>query len=88
MGLSCVFVVHTIISVLQQRIPVLQKWPLKREEALMTGGLVKRLVIVALLLAAGGCEFLKKHVRISTDEHSPFSEEKANPDAADSRQAN
>jgi hypothetical protein len=54
----------------------------------MTGGLVKRLVIVALLLAAGGCEFLKKHVRISTDEHSPFSEEKANPDAADSRQAN
>ena len=35
----------------------------------------KRLAIVALLLATGGCEFLKNHVRISSDEHSPFAEE-------------
>jgi hypothetical protein len=45
----------------------------------------KRLAVVALLLAVGGCEFLKKHVRITGDEHSPFAEEKAMPDAETNR---
>jgi len=35
----------------------------------------KRLAVLALL-ALGGCEFLAKHVRIESDEHSPFSEER------------
>lgn len=36
----------------------------------------KRLAVVGLLLAAGGCEVLK-HVRITSDEHSPFAGESA-----------
>lgn len=37
----------------------------------------KRLVIVALMLLAGGCE-LMRHITIQSDEHSPFTEVKQN----------
>jgi hypothetical protein len=47
----------------------------------MTTG--KRLAILAPLLATGGCEFLKNHVKISSDEHSPFAEESGQPRADD-----
>jgi hypothetical protein len=33
----------------------------------------KRLAILALL-GLGGCEFLAKHVRVESTEHSPFAE--------------
>jgi hypothetical protein len=35
----------------------------------------KRMAVLAVL-ALGGCEFLAKHVRIESDEHSPFSAER------------
>jgi hypothetical protein len=40
----------------------------------MTSDFGKRLAVIAFLLAAGGCELLK-HVRITSEDPSPFSAE-------------
>ena len=41
-----------------------------------TIGTGKSLIVLALLAVAGGCEFLSKHVRVESDERSPFVQER------------
>ncbi|HVY90070.1 MAG TPA: hypothetical protein VG942_14465 [Hyphomonadaceae bacterium] len=44
----------------------------------------KRIAVVGLMLMAGGCELLK-HVRIESDDHSPFAQERSAVVPSDSK---